>query len=124
MAGGNGAVNVKITENSVTFKITVSERDILAKGQKIEKSVPICGNDFVMIIDPAPEEAFQSSKEEPLRLILDKDESCLMLCTTKQQIKSLVDLGRDKDGICANIDGLDVVLQVDIRPEKSRLKKG
>ena len=105
-------MNVKITEKSVTFKITEEELNILNTGQSIENNVPIGGNDFAMIIDPNPAEYFEDFEKAPLKLILDRDESCLMLCTSKAQIQELVDMGRNKEGLCAHVKGLDVFLQV------------
>lgn len=116
-------MNVKITEKSVTFKITEDELNILSTGQPIEKSVPIGGNDFAMVIDPDPAEYFEDFKEAPLKLILDKDESCLMLCTSKDQIQKLIDMGRSKEGLCAHVNGLDVFLQVDLKADSRPRQK-
>ena len=110
-------MKVKITEKSVTFKITEEELNILSAGQPIEKAVPIGGNDFAMVIDPNPAECFEDFKEAPLKLILDKYEACLMLCTSKDQIQKLIDMGRSKEGLCAQVNGLDVFLLVDLKAD-------
>lgn len=116
-------MNVKITEKSVTFKITEEELNILSIGQPIEKSVPIGGNDFAMVIDPDPAEYFEDFKDIALKLILDRDESCLMLCTNKDQIRKLIDMGRSKEGLCAHVSGLDVFLQVDLKSDSRPRRK-
>ena len=117
-------MNVKITEKSVTFKITEQELHFLNTGQSLEKLVPIGGQDFAMVINPAPDEMFRDLENAPLKLILDKDESCLMLCTNKKQIQYLIDIGRSKEGLAAHIDGLDVFLQVDLKGDSRPRKKG
>lgn len=117
-------MNVKITKNSVTFKITEEEMYVLAKGQQIAEIAPIGGNDLAMVIDPEPAEYFDNVEEVPLKLILDRDESCLMLCTTKEEIGKLVDMGRSKDGVSAHVNGLDVALQVDLKTDCRPRKKG
>lgn len=110
-------MNIKITEKSVTFKITEEELNVLSAGQTLEKSVSICGNDFAMVIDPNPSDYFERFENTTLKLILDKDESCLMLCTSKAQIQKLVNMGRSKEGLCAHVDDLDVFLQVDLKAD-------
>lgn len=116
-------MNIKITEKSVTFKITEAELNILSTGHALEKAVPIGGNDFAMVIDPDPSEYFENFADAPLKLILDKDESCLMLCTSKEQIQKLIDMGRSKEGLAAHVDGLDVFLQVDLKADSRPKKK-
>lgn len=116
-------MNVRITEESVTFKITEEELNILSTGQSIEKTVPIGGNDFAMVIDPDPTEYFADFEKAPLKLILDRDESCLMLCTSKDQIQRLVDMGRSKEGLRAHVKGLDVFLQVDLKADSRPHRK-
>jgi hypothetical protein len=59
-----------------------------------------------MVIDPNPHEYFEDFKEAPLKLILDRAESCLMLCTTVDEIKKLSEMGkagRDSQPISAEL---------------------
>ena len=116
-------MNVKITEKSVVFKITEDELHILSAGQTLEKSLPIGGNDFAMVIDPTPETYFEDFEKAPLKLILDKDESCLMLCTSKEQIQNLIAMGRSKEGLSAHTNGINVFLQVDLRADSRPRRK-
>lgn len=115
-------MNVKISESSVTFKITEKELNCLLTGTALEQKVLIGCNDFVMVIDPKPQEYFEDFKEVPLKLILDRSESCLMLCTTMDEVGKLSDMGRSRDGLSARAGNLDIFLQVDIRKD-SRLRK-
>jgi hypothetical protein len=117
-------MNVKITERSVTFKITEEEMIVLSMGKPLEKIIPIGGNDFAMVIDPNPENLLKDINGAPLKLILDKDESCLMLCTSKEQIQKLMDMGRSKEGLSAHTDDLEVFLQVDLKADSRPRRKG
>lgn len=116
-------MNVKITQTSVTFKITEEELNILSTGQLIEKTVPISGNNFAMVIDSNSAEYFEDYERAPLKLILDRGRSCLMLCTSKGQIQKLVDMGRSKDGLCAHTSDLDIFLQVDLKADSRPRQK-
>lgn len=118
-------MNVKISENAVTFKITEDELNFLLTGKSLEKKILIGKNDFVMVIDPHPPEYCADFKEAPLKLILDRAESCLILFTTMDEIRKLADMGKSRDGLSAHVGGLDILLQVDVRHdsrEKKRIK--
>jgi hypothetical protein len=118
MGGGfSNIMNVKISEDSVTFKITEEEMKHLLTGSALEKKILIGQSDFVMVIDPNPHEYFEDFKEAPLKLILDRAESCLMLCTTIDEIRKLSEIGRSREGLSAHIGGIDVFLQVDVRKD-------
>ena len=118
MGGGfSNIMNVKISEDSVTFKITEEEMKHLLTGSALEKKILIGQSDFVMVIDPNPHEYFEDFKEAPLKLILDRAESCLMLCTTVDEIKKLSEMGKSREGLSAHIGGIDVFLQVDVRKD-------
>jgi hypothetical protein len=104
-------MNVKITEGSVTFQISQGDLQHLLSGVAIEKKVMIGHSDFVMVIDPDPEAFFEDCKQAPLKLILGRDESCLMLCTTVDDIEKLSHMP-DHAGLKAHVAGLDVFLQI------------
>ena len=110
-------MNVKITETSVTFKISEAELHELATGVPLERTVSIGGTCLDMVIDSDSSTYFDEHESTPLKVILDKKESCLMLCTSKRQIQSLMAMGRSKEGIFAHVDGMDVFLQVDLRSD-------
>ena len=117
-------MKVKITEHSVTFKITEGEMNVLAAGGTLENKISVGGNDLAMVIDSNSSEFFDAHEEKPLKLILDRKESCLMLFTSKDQIEKLVDMGRSKGGISTCIEGLQIILQVDLRSDQRPLRKG
>ena len=111
-------MNVKIAETAVTFKISEEELNVLLGGQILEKIVPIAANDFAMVIDPAGK-----NDDIPLKLILDRDESCLMLCTSLKQIQKLATMGKSREGLSCHWNGIDIELQVDIRADSRPRKK-
>ncbi len=115
-------MNLKIAENSVTFKITEEELKLLLSGRSLETIVPIAGNDFAMVIQPSKKDI-----EAPLILILDRDESCLQLTTTNAQLQKLMDIGKNREGLSSMLNSLRVSLQVDVRadsrPRKDSLRK-
>lgn len=115
------AMNVKISEDSVTFKITEEELKTLLSGSVLEKKMMLGRGAFVVVIDPDPEPFFEDAAEHPLKLIHDKFETCLMLCTSKDNVQRLFDMGRNRDGLHCMADGMDVCLQVDVRGD-SRAK--
>ena len=110
-------MNVKISKNSVTFKISEDELHQLMKGHALEQKTQIGSSEFVMAIDPNPQKFYDDFREKPLKLILDRSESCLMLCTTMDEIQKLIDMGKCRDGLSAHIGGIDVFLQVDVRQD-------
>lgn len=116
-------MNVKISETSVTFKITEKELNHLLTGATLEQKVPIGGCDFVMLIDPAFPGHLEDIEKSSLRIVFDKSEPRLKLCTTMDEIGKLVDMGRNRDGLSARADNLDIFLQVDIRKDSRERKQ-
>lgn len=108
-------MNVKIGEDSVTFKITEEELRVLLSGHALEKKMMLGRGTFVVVIDPDPEPFFEDAAEHPLKLIHDKFETCLILCTSKDNVQKLFDMGKNRDGLSCHVDGMDVFLQVDVR---------
>lgn len=118
MEGGvDSAMNVKISQDSVTFKISEDELHLLMRGRALEQKTLMGSGEFVMVIDPNPQEFYEDFRERPLKLILDRAESRLMLCTTMDEIQKLSDMGKSRDGLSAHIGGIDVFLQVDVRQD-------
>ncbi len=115
-------MKVKVSASSVTFKITEHEMKGLLSGSVIEEKVIIGRTHFSMVIDPDPHEFYEDFNTAPLKLILDKAESCLMLCTTPEEIRKLSDMGKNAKGLFAHVDGIDIILQVDVRSD-SRPRK-
>ncbi len=110
-------MNVKITETAVIFKISEDEMHHLLSRKPLEKILPIASNEFAMVIDPRDTE-----KDSPLILVLDKDESCIMLRTSHRHIEKLAAMGRNRHGLTHEQDGISVTLQVDLRQDSRKRK--
>lgn len=117
-------MNVKITEKSVTFKITEEEMAQLLSGHALMQKVSIGRSNFSMKIDPNTGDLFEEFKEASLKVIFDQANSCLMLCTTRTEIQKLSDMGRSRDGLSARTGGLNIHLQVDLRADSRPRKEG
>lgn len=118
------AMNVKISEDSVTFKISEEELGTLLSGKALEKKMMLGKGAFVIVIDPEPEPFFDDAIEHPLKLIQDRFETCLMFCTSKENIQKLFNMGKSRDGLVCHADGMDVFLQVDVRGDsRSRINQ-
>lgn len=117
-------MNLKITEKSVTFKITEDEIRALQAGEILEKKTKIGGNYFFMGIDPNQADSLSQPQKASLKLIWAQSESRLTLCTTPADIKKLLNMGKNKEGLSVNVDGLDIFLQVDVRANTSSRQKG
>lgn len=111
-------MNVKIAETSITFKISEEELNLLLTGLALENRIFIGNHDFTMVIDPNPGKHLHNPVGMPLHIVLDPAKSRLTLYATMTEIMKLSDMGKSRDGLSANIDGLDVLLQVDIRKDK------
>lgn len=115
-------MKAKIAQDSITFKITEDEMQSLLNNRTLEAKIPFGISHFCMVIDLCAYEYFSDYKEAPLKLILDRDESCMMLCTTPDEIKKLSDMGKDRNGLLMKMGDLDICLQVDMRND-SRARK-
>ena len=110
-------MNVKIAEDSLTFKISEDELNTLLAGTALEKEIIIGGNAFTIAVDPLHHENADDAGEISLALTLACEKSCLRLCASMNDIKKLSDMGKNRDGLSARIDGLAVSLQVDMRKD-------
>lgn len=108
-------MNVKIAEESVTFKIREEEMNHLLSGTPLEKTIMIGGAAFSMFIIPRPGSA-------ALALSGASAESRLTLHIAPDDIRRLHDMGKNKDGLSFRVDGIDIFLQVDMRQD-SRSRK-
>lgn len=115
-------MKAKIAQDSITFKITEDEMQILLADRTLETKISLGLSQFCMVIDLCAHEYFSDYKEAPLKLIPDRTESCMMLCTTADEIKKLSDMGKNRDGLAMKMGDLDIFLQVDMRND-SRPKK-
>ena len=119
---GQNGMKAKITEDSITFKISEEELCKLLLDSYLETRTMIAKSSFCLVIDLNAHGLFDDFKEIDLLLIPDRAESCILLRMTPTEVRKLQDMGKDKNGLCMKIDDLDVYLQVDVRGD-SRAKR-
>jgi len=110
-------MKVKISGQSVTFKISEDEMNQLLCGNVLQDNIHIGTNCLCLEINLQSREYFDDVEDIPIRLILDRSESCLMLCTTQDEIRKLAEMGKDRTGIAMKRDNLEIRLQVDVRDD-------
>lgn len=118
----NGIMNVKITGNSVTFKITEEELNTLLSGASLEEELAIGTNRFLMGVSTAH---YISSGISQTHLDLSSDDtlSRFILHTGMDEIEKLSGMGKNRDGLSVRSGNLDVSLQVDIRKDSRERKQ-
>lgn len=110
-------MKVKISGQSVTFKISEDEMNQLLCENILQDNIHIGTNCLCLEINLQSREYFDEVEDIPIRLILDRSESCLMLCTTQDEIRKLAEMGKDRTGIAMKRDNLEIRLQVDVRKD-------
>lgn len=103
-------MNIKITEDSLTFKISEAELNILLAGLPLERKIKIGSDDFTMAVTPC-------SSESALTPVLNRAEASLSLHIGMMDVQKLSVMGKNRDGLSAQADGLNVYLQVDVRKD-------
>lgn len=111
-------MKAKISEDSITFKISEEELVKLLLDSYLETRTVIAKSSLCLVIDLKAHELFDDFREIDLFLIPDKAESCIMLRTTHAEVRKLQHMGKDKNGLSMKIDHLDVCLQVDVRGDR------
>lgn len=116
-------MKVKISEETVVFKLAEVEMERLLADQFLETKINIGQGHFCIAIDLNAHKEFPDYKESLLRLLPDRSETCLMLYTTPEEIKKLADMGKDRDGLSFRSGDIECRLQVDVRNDSRSRKK-
>jgi hypothetical protein len=116
-------MKVKISEHTVVFKLSETEMERLLANQFLETKVNIGQSNFCIAIDLSAYKEFPDYKKFPLRSLPDRSESCLMLYVTPDQIKTLADMGKHKDGLILSSGDVECRLQVDLRSDTRSQRK-
>lgn len=103
-------MNVRIDENSLRFRITEEELSQLLQGQELNMETVIGQNCFQAEIIPDPQDK---------RIFCHMtQESRLSLHIGQAHLRELADMGRNRKGVEAMQDPLQISLQVDIRADR------
>jgi hypothetical protein len=115
MEGDIRYMNIKIENQKLRFKITEDELAKLCAGHCLNTQVNFLNKVFVTVINPQG-----LTKGMDARLVCDEGDTYLTLFVSPDQTQELSDLGRSRQGIEVNIDGLTISLQVDLRSDSRK----
>lgn len=102
-------MNVKIKEQNLRFKISEEELTNLLDGRPIHTKTTLFDKTLVVSLNPNG----RGESMEP-KLVLDQSEAYLNLCVPPADIQALFDLGKNRDGLRQEINGVSITLQVDM----------
>lgn len=106
-------MNIKISERTVVFKISGEELCRLLDGNTLEDRVGIGKYQTALVI-----ECSNDTPSLALSLILDdKAEACYYLRVSPPYLQDLYDKGKNREGVSALQEGLEIFLQVDVRKD-------
>ena len=105
-------MNIKINEESIIFRITEDELNILRQESLLEKRVRFCNHYIAMVI-----EVSQDISDMRMILIPDRDEICFTLTISPDHLTKLFTMGRDRDGIKQILSDKTIFLQVDVKKD-------
>lgn len=100
-------MNIRIENQNARFKITEIELKTLLNGDTLSAEL---NSMMVVVIDP-------SGEGENMRVehIIDNGLAQLTLIISKQKLTDLAGMGKSRDGISVEQNGLLISLQVDVR---------
>lgn len=101
-------MNLRISENSFRFRITLEDLNMLLRGQDVDQRVCIGAHCFTYRISPvAPEK----------HMTLEMAVAGFCLFVPRATLEELRDIGRSKEGISVMQGDVDVALQLDIKTQ-------
>ncbi|TVQ84549.1 MAG: hypothetical protein EA357_02715 [Micavibrio sp.] len=104
-------MNVKIDGKSLRFKISADELDHLLSGEIAVQHLPLGGGAVTVMIDP---KAAVEGGMTP-HMLVQNDNATLRLLVAREKLEELKNLGRDRNGLREECNGIDVTLLLDIR---------
>ena len=110
-------MNVKISKGSLTYKITEKELDWLLQNNTIEAEIVVSEAKLLFAISHSSEDA-----RARLESSLENGGQHISLFVPRGELKKLLDMGRDRDGLSYRLKDNEVALQVDMRSDKRGFK--
>ncbi len=104
-------MNLKLAEHSLTCKISPDELQQLEAGQRLRMALPT--RPFAIGL-----EIWQDGQQPHFAATNSGQTIALILTLPKDAVALLRNIGRNRDGIRLMSDGLELVVQVDIRNDK------
>lgn len=109
-------MNLKISDKAITYKITEDELYNLSYGQKIENVLTLAETILYYSVEK------DDRQVDGMSLIVDTQN--MILKVPAHHIQTLLDLGKDRDGVQSCVNGIKLSLQVDIRKDSRKRAKG
>lgn len=104
-------MNVKLGAGGVCFKITAQELEELKSGQPVRECLMLGGNGIGLSIHPVATDGEMS---------VSYSADVVRLCLSPAKVAELAGMGRSREGLAYNANGIDVALQVDFRTQKRK----
>lgn len=108
-------MNLKLDKGGVVFKISEEEMNALHNGLEKQESIFIDSQEIKIIINRSTEK-----KETAFNLLNNHTGIEFRLILSHEDITSLKQMGRNREGISKQINGINVRIQVDIRQDSRR----
>lgn len=102
-------MNIRIEEQNLRFKISEDELFLLLDRRSIHERVQIMDKTLVVTISPDKD----NEGIEP-KFVINEFEASLNLYVSPEKLKELSNISPSKNGLCQEIGGLSLTLQVDM----------
>lgn len=113
-------MNVKISENSICFKISGEELETLLGGEVVETRTRLPTAQIHIRINP--QQSVENGASMQSRII--DSQMQIDLCVPDQMVQQLHEIGKSKTGLTFTLGQSVISLQVDIKSDKRKVKKG
>ncbi len=114
----SGAImNVKIENQTLKFKISEEELNVLLLDKCIHTKINLLDKSFVICVNPQKEK-----KDIALNFVTEDDEVYISLFMPFTKIEELSNKGKCRSGIETEVNDIAISLQVDIRKDSRKVK--
>lgn len=103
-------MNIKIGQGGILFKISEEELKTLVAGSGLQEEIQIGLSRFMLSIE-------KSYEENGITLQAELHVPGLCLTISDENVRKLLNMGKNKEGISFQVTGTQVTLQVDMRKD-------
>ena len=111
-------MNVRIEEQNLRFKISEQELRTLIDGHCLSMKVGLLDKMLVVTINPQGD-----GDDMKVAMVFGRGEVYLNFLIPPEKLLELSEMGRSRAGLEANMDGLSLSLQVDLRSDQRKAKR-
>lgn len=102
-------MNIRLGPEKVCFKISADELKTLLAGQPLRERIVLGGHGIGLSIHPVATDGAMSATYSA---------DTLRLCLAPEKVRELADMGRSREGLTCDGNGIRVELLVDFRTQK------